>query len=282
VRYHEPGTKPLKLEGAESLRVFVLGPPKDEKLIRKSSPTKSGHEVYELTSRLALLANDSDSPDSEEFETPRFHAFEPRYRIPSEKAAHMSFFRGHSFHRTQRWRTINNDMAGAAEELALALDNHTNNTSLVLAFELEPRGRVLLFPGDAQVGNWLSWDAYRWKGESAGETVSAAGLLERTVVYKVGHHASHNATLREKGLERMTSGDLVALVPVDREMAKKKRWNMPFPSLLERLQELSRGRVLRADEGVPRQPESVTDARWKEFLKRTNADPGGLYHDYVC
>jgi hypothetical protein len=33
--------------------------------------------------------------------------------------------------------------------------------------------------------------------------VKAEDLLERTVLYKVGHHASHNATLRQKGLELM-------------------------------------------------------------------------------
>jgi hypothetical protein len=50
---------------------------------------------------------------------------------------------------------------GLAGRLALQLDSDTNNTSLVLAFELGKSGRVLLFPGDAQVGNWLSWHKER-------------------------------------------------------------------------------------------------------------------------
>ena len=42
----------------------------------------------------------------------------------------------------------------------------TNNTSLALAFELIEKGRVgkvLLFPADAQVGNWLSWHGEKMK-----------------------------------------------------------------------------------------------------------------------
>ena len=51
-----------------------------------------------------------------------------------------------------------------AGRLALQLDSDTNNTSLVLAIELIASGRVLLFPGDAQVGNWLSWhEGIEWK-----------------------------------------------------------------------------------------------------------------------
>jgi hypothetical protein len=70
------------------------------------------------------------------------------------------------------------------------------------------------------------------------------------VFYKVGHHASHNATLREKGLERMTNRDLVAMIPVEEGRAKSLDWAMPFPSLLQRLEEKTRGRVIRADRNI--------------------------------
>jgi hypothetical protein len=55
------------------------------------------------------------------------------------------------------WRRIDGDWLKAAESLALDLAGDTNNTSVALAFEWGPRGRgrVLLFPADAQVGNWL-------------------------------------------------------------------------------------------------------------------------------
>jgi hypothetical protein len=82
-----------------------------------------------------------------------------------------------------------------AAELALALDSATNNTSLVLAIELVDSEKVLLFPADAQVGNWLSWETLRFEGE---KPVIGPDLLARTAFYKVGHHGSHNATLKTK------------------------------------------------------------------------------------
>jgi hypothetical protein len=87
----------------------------------------------------------------------------------------------------------------SALDLALRLDRDTNNSSLALAIELE-NGEVLLIAADAQVGNWLSWQELAFDG-SAGK-LTGPDLLARTVLYKVGHHGSHNATLREHGLER--------------------------------------------------------------------------------
>ena len=72
-------------------------------------------------------------------------------------------------------------------------------------------------------------------GGGGTRTVTPDDLLARTVLYKVGHHGSHNATLREKGLELMTSRELAAMIPVNRETAKKMDWKMPFPSLFQRL-----------------------------------------------
>jgi hypothetical protein len=128
---------------------------------------------------------------------------------------------------------------------------------------------VLLFPADAQVGNWLSWHRHAWDRDGGGEKVRARELLERTVLYKVGHHGSHNATLRDEGLERMTHPELVAMIPVDEEQAEKKSWAMPFGPLAERLAERCRQRVLRADVGVPKKPANVPAAEWERFTGRT-------------
>src|SRR5262249_57670453 len=97
---------------------------------------------------------------------------------------------------------------------ALALQSATNNSSGVLAVELGG-GDVLLFAGDAQVGNWLSWQDRKWPEENA--TATGPALLARTIFYKVGHHGSHNATLRAQGLEQMTNLR-TAVIPVDREV----------------------------------------------------------------
>lgn len=157
----------------------------------------------------------------------------------------------------QGWRRIDRDWLSYAGALAMKLDEDTNNTSLVLAIELAGSGQVLLFPGDAQVGNWLSWDGCSWTVKEAGKpdrTVSAADLLGRTVLYKVGHHGSHNATLKALGLERMNGKRLVAMIPVDEAVAKKQGkfgWKMPFEPLLRALETKTEGRVLRADGAMP-------------------------------
>ena len=96
------------------------------------------------------------------------------------------------------WRRMTADDAADAGALALAMNNATNNASLVLAFELSKGGKVLLFVGDAQAGNWRSWsdDEFDDDGNSK---VTGGDLLGRTVLYKVGHHGSHNATMKGSG-----------------------------------------------------------------------------------
>ena len=160
------------------------------------------------------------------------------------------FFRSHYLDKgtggkAEAWRRIDGAWVASAEGLALALDGATNNTSLVLAAERPGTDRVLLFAADAQVGNWLSWDALSWP--DAGGVLTAGKLLGRTIFYKVGHHGSRNATLRARGLERMPAEGLTSFLPVDEEMAKKKRWNrMPLPALVEALAQ--RGPVVRIDQ----------------------------------
>ena len=146
----------------------------------------------------------------------------------------------------REWRRADGDWLSASADLAMQLDQRTNNTSLVLAFEFAASKRVLLFAADAQIGNWLSWRNLKWgeKGE-----ITGPDLLKRTVYYKVGHHGSHNATATKDGLELMTSPDLSAFIPVNEQDAKKVRWGqMPFKGILQRLDGLTQGRTARADD----------------------------------
>jgi hypothetical protein len=69
-----------------------------------------------------------------------------------------------------------------ASRLALALDSIRNNTSLVILFRY--RGKSLLFPGDAQWGNWQSWIG----------TPSGKRILSELDFFKIPHHGSENAT----------------------------------------------------------------------------------------
>jgi hypothetical protein len=127
---------------------------------------------------------------------------------------------------------------------------------LALAIEL-PDGDVLLFVADAQVGNWLSWQDLTWK--VGDKIVTGPDLLKRAILYKVGHHGSHNATLKDQGLNLMENLR-VALIPVDEAMAKKKRWNhMPLDELVEALDERVKGVVLRIDKPAPYTGEQVTE-----------------------
>ncbi len=92
------------------------------------------------------------------------------------------------------WRRIDDDWLFASADLAMQFDSRTNNTSLVLAFEIENTGRVMLFAADAQIGNWMSWQDIVWN--DADNIVTGPDLLARTVYLKVGHHGSERARQR--------------------------------------------------------------------------------------
>jgi hypothetical protein len=218
------------------VRVYVLGPPKDLTLLHKTTGKKNV-EMYELSAEnLGFAAAVLDESDPGTLSP--FDAKYAREGLPQLLAE--------SYDNTA-WRRIDNDWLFSASRLALQLDSYTNNISLVLAFELKQSGRVLLFVGDAQIGNWLSWQPLQFDNGS-GTKVSAEDLLARTVFYKVGHHGSHNATLVEGGLLGMTSGDLHAAIPTNETWARNsKHWKMPNPRLFTELKKRCAGSILRAD-----------------------------------
>jgi glyoxylase-like metal-dependent hydrolase (beta-lactamase superfamily II) len=246
-RYCRPG-EVLELPGVSAARVYVLGPPQDEELLHRSAPGRSHPETYlaPAEEQLRLVLEAAASPG----EAPLAQPFDEDFRLDRPRAQENDFFqRRYGFGAGgEAWRRIDTDWQGLVGSLALQLDSDTNNTSLAVAIELLPGGQVLLFPGDAQVGNWLSWQDVEWPARPGEPRVATRDLLSRTVLYKVGHHGSHNATLREQGLEMMTSKGLLALIPVDEKFANdKKHWRMPWPDLLARLTERTGGRILRAD-----------------------------------
>lgn len=186
--------------------------------------------------------------------------FEASWRVAlpqaeAKAAAHPAL--ASYFDPVNQWRRIDADWLDTSTEFALRADALTNNTSLVLAFELPAKAEgaergVLLFTADAQVGNWLSWDEITaWKpidgAQGSQQQPNIDDLLKRTVFYKVGHHGSHNATLKAGGVERMrTDAQLTAFVPVSVPIAHKiKRWGqMPLTTLLDALAERAVGRVV--------------------------------------
>ena len=105
---------------------------------------------------------------------------------------------------------------------------------------------MLLFAADAQVGNWESWQTWQWPKDAP--TVTGPDLLKRTIFYKVGHHGSHNATLKEHGVDQMDTLK-AAIIPVDEKEALKKHWGrMPLPDLIAALEKKAPGMVLRTDQ----------------------------------
>jgi hypothetical protein len=241
VRYRRPTDQPDQPPELGGVRFFVMGPPADEKLLKRTNPSKANHEGFGLA--LANMAEQIEPALNGGAAGP----FDPIYSIPVEVASEMDFFKARYWdtrNTGEGWRRIDTSWLAGSEELALQLDNMTNNTSLVLAIEL-PGGDVLLFVADAQVGNWLSWQDLSWTVGAA--TVSGPDLLERSIFYKVGHHGSHNATLRAKGLDMMPNLQ-IAFVPVDHAMAVKKRWNdMPLPDIVSELRSKTNDRVFAAD-----------------------------------
>jgi len=271
--YLRPG-RTLDMPGlpAGSVRVHVLGPPFKEADLYRKDPKKG--ESYDpalaaansLAFRLFQTAREEGGEEqSAETEAYPFNARYKRGRGDPREPTPLTALVARYGEPSAAWRTIDEDWMQQAEGLALFLDTYTNNSSVVLAIELVASGKVLLFAADAQVGNWASWAKVRWDDPS----VSTDDLLARTVFYKVGHHASHNATL-VPAFEKVGGSDLVALIPVhkkDPNIKKKNGWKMPAKNLFKRLKEKTEGRVLQMDGVNPPECDAAVNpakAAWKK------------------
>lgn len=276
--YPEPGTvleTPAADPAGPVLRAYVLGPPRNEARLFKDKPsTGAAQETYldmptfgNAMQRLLGVGDDGSSQDQTPCADSPFAAFYCKY--PDQPIAEAAEKGAPPSDDTRRWlyeryycppgadparqaaadrRRIDGDWLAAAGPLALKLDSDTNNTSLALAFDL-PDGTAMLFAADAQVGNWLSWHDQTYK-RADGSEQSAEQILNRVRFYKVGHHGSHNATMREKGLEMMTRSDLVAAIPTDEELGDRQGrggWQMPNPRVYDELLKRTAGRIMRND-----------------------------------
>ena len=255
-RYCLPADAPVEPIGSGA-RFYVLGPPHDEKQLRKINPSTRDKGTFSVA--LANFQMFIDGAGTALEMKDRGRPFDQQYEIPFPLAAEMDFFTQQYWKpeaSQDNWQRIDTDWLGGLSDLALQLDSLTNNTSLVLAIEL-PDKDVLLFAADAQVGNWLSWQDLKWT--VGGKTVTGPDLLKNVIFYKVGHHGSHNATLLEKGLDQMERLR-VAMIPVDQVMAAKKRWgHMPLDELVNVLRGRAKGAVLRADKPMPATQEQVVE-----------------------
>lgn len=294
-------------------RVYILGPPRDPNAIKEMGDHGNEH-LYGMTSgfgaasmlHVALEHEQRGLSPDEATIHERQLPFDKRFNL-DDSLVRNELYPGYA-NNNQSWRTIENEWLTLASHLALQLDSITNNTSLALAIERIADGKVLLFPADAQLGNWKSWhkDSLVWKvkdQDGKERTVQTSDLLKRTVFYKTGHHGSHNATARDLGLEMMKQeADLVAFIPVDRKVAlsrnPKGSWQMPARPLYRRLLEKTQGRVARSDIGWANDPGDVPKGdseydlkniastnQWQDFTeaqkKATHVKVTDIYVEYI-
>jgi hypothetical protein len=282
--YRTPGEPVIELDWLPGFRFYVLGPPRNLDSIHDTGAHGSS-ELYALTAltRAALLQAVKAKNDAGIEGFGNDAPFDKRFQMARGDTRIVEAFRENYFNPMECWRTVDADWLNGASALAIQLDSFTNNTSLAIAIERIADGKVLLFSGDAQEGNWLSWHdpSMKWqvtKPDGTTATIVAKDLLARTVFYKVGHHSSHNATAKAKGLQMMTrQSELTAFIPVDRQVALGRSpagtWKMPARQLYRALLDKCQGRVMRSDIGWAANVKEGTKGTEEEFIALgTDAD----------
>jgi hypothetical protein len=229
----DPGGAPL---AGGKVVASVLGPPRDEAIIRDMDPPQGAGYL-----RIA-------GGGAAEQEAAPFGAswtVDPRVLAEDERLQRL-LLTGKRREAIEQAADVN--LFG----IAVALEKAINGTSLVLAFRLGHA--CLLFAGDAQWGTWRRMLDSR----------DATALLERTSFVKVGHHGSHNATPRrfvELLAGRADPPDCWAMVST-RTMARWKE--IPKPELIDALRGVTR--VARSDEGAAAPFASTDDAYIDAFV----------------
>ena len=281
--YYKPGNV---IDAWDGVRFYVLGPPTDEFALYTDVSKKDG-DLYLSASTLSedeysfLNANFNDNVGINKEKWLKNAPFDEEFIITEHR---LDYDKGKTItlndeptsneqptmnntiynylDEANKWRRIDADWLGTAERLAIKLNSHTNNTSLVLAIEMIDADVVLLFPGDAQFGNWKSWGDVKFKikeSDGTNKIIKSEDLLKKAILYKAGHHASHNATAKNEGLEKMKDSLKVTLIPVARKTADGNNWPIPHKALLDRLESFPNHGVIMAD---------FTQKEKTDFLKK--------------
>jgi len=147
---------------------------------------------------------------------------------------------------------LHDEVAMPLEALALSVDNYLNNTSLCLL--LQYKGKKLLFPGDAQWGNWQSWQA-DWDE-----------ILGDISFYKVGHHGSHNATPHE-ALGKMTSKSVAAMASTDTVTSfNRGKFPVPYTKLVTAVKKQVGNRYVQSDQIAKAAAPFKPGEGWVDYL----------------
>jgi hypothetical protein len=205
VRYFEANASVPRVGSVAGLSAEFLAPPRDAAFLSRMNPPADQH----------FLTAPGVSAD-------RVRPF-PKLEIrpePADADYHAVVKEGQPVLPPETMITLQTLAEAPADRLALTLDSVRNNTSLVILFRFQ--GRALLFPGDAQWGNWQSWIG----------TDRARRLLTEIDFLKVAHHGSENATPVDvvRGLK---AAKLAVMVPTQIK---------PFPTIPRQplLQELEK------------------------------------------
>jgi len=262
------------------LKTYILAPPRNQKLLFKALPSRGDRkETYfgDNPSDVELKEAQSQSPFSPRF---RWRSYKQIKDLTVASSEPEAWVRDRYFGATADEdfdRSIDDRYDLEFNRLAIRMDSNTNNSSLVLAIEL-PDGSTMIFAADAQVGNWLSWGGVEFKESENGQEKVTKGhdLLARARLYKVGHHGSHNATLKKDGLELMVRDDLIAMISTDAEFALEqgKGWLMPNPSVSAALDKHAPGRVVRGDK--------ITSADQAQLARIVREGASELYVDVLA
>lgn len=242
VRYLEAGEELRHAGRIKGLTARILAPSTDEKFLSRMDPPPS--------QRFLRLGPDGVAEEG------KLEPFAPRWCMSAAPPGFEPLSE-------EEAKELGDQLTVPMDRFALALDRVLNNTSLVVAFRFG--GELLLFPGDAQWGNWQSWIA------------EGKDLLNEMTFYKVGHHGSHNATPKE-AVEHMPENGFVAMAST-----QSKPWDsIPAPKLVKALKQRSGNQYIQSDsirvisklEGreIPFEPVRRVPSK---FVR------GALWYDYV-
>jgi beta-lactamase superfamily II metal-dependent hydrolase len=209
-KYLKAGDVLVDAGGIKGLTVRVLAPSDDEKFLSKMHPPTD--QLYGLAAHGNLVDAGGETLK------------------PFGDRAGM----GSTLLTEEQRKKLADQVAVPWTALALAVDNYLNNTSLSLL--LQYKGKTLLFPGDAQWGNWMSWEG-DWES-----------ILNDIDFYKVGHHGSHNATPK-KALELMTARNVAAMASTDTVKSfNRGHFPVPYPKLVTAVKKQVAERYAQSDE----------------------------------
>jgi len=241
VRYLKAGD-PIRKVPIAGLSVKVLGPPRDQEFLSKMDPP-AGQRYLRLGDNGKAVHGNAVKP------------FLDRWVLRRQDRA-LNTVRLDEASEKQLKKQLADP---SLDSLAFTIDQALNNTSVVTLLTFA--GQKLLFPGDAQYGNWQFWLQQEGSDE----------LLDSISFYKVSHHGSFNAT--PKGaLEKMPHGRFAAMAST-----QSVPWDsIPRMPLMKALAAQAKNKVVRSDSlPIRHAPKGPVISRLPE-----NFEKGALWYDY--